>query len=83
MQITSDMKMRAAAAPARTVSAGFAAGLVKSGMWLDYYITINQPDRFDAALGPRLSHDDLAILGCAKSIFEWHARHRLGRAFPN
>ncbi|MBS0385870.1 MAG: NAD(+) diphosphatase [Proteobacteria bacterium] len=34
--------------------------------------------RFDdlRALGPRLSHGDLAILGCAKSIFEWHARHR-------
>ncbi len=33
--------------------------------------------RFDdlRALGPRLSHDDLAILGCAKSIFEWHTRH--------
>lgn len=27
------------------------------------------------ALGPRLSRDDLAMLGCAKSIFEWHARH--------
>jgi NAD+ diphosphatase len=34
--------------------------------------------RFDdlRALGPRLSRDDLAIVGCAKSIFEWHARHR-------
>lgn len=33
--------------------------------------------RFDdlRALGPRLSRDDLAILGCAKCIFEWHARH--------
>lgn len=33
--------------------------------------------RFDdlRALGPRLARDDLAILGCAKSIFEWHARH--------
>jgi NAD+ diphosphatase len=33
--------------------------------------------RFDdlRALGPRLSYDDLAMLGCAKSIFEWHARH--------
>jgi NAD+ diphosphatase len=27
-------------------------------------------------LAPRLSNDDLAILGCAKSIFEWHTRHR-------
>lgn len=34
--------------------------------------------RFDdlRALGPRLSDDDLAMLGCAKSIFEWHGRHR-------
>jgi NAD+ diphosphatase len=34
--------------------------------------------RFDdlRMLGPRLSREDLAILGCAKSIFEWHARHR-------
>lgn len=34
--------------------------------------------RFDdlRALGPRLARDDLAILGCAKSIFEWHARHK-------
>lgn len=33
--------------------------------------------RFDdlRALGPRLSRDDLAILGPAKSIFEWHVRH--------
>ena len=27
-------------------------------------------------LGPRLGRDDLAVLGCAKSIFEWHARHQ-------
>jgi len=26
-------------------------------------------------VGPRLSADDVAILGCAKSLFEWHARH--------
>lgn len=34
--------------------------------------------RFDdlRALGPRLAHGELAILGCAKSIFEWHGRHR-------
>jgi NAD+ diphosphatase len=27
------------------------------------------------ALAPRLARDDLAILGCAKSIFEWNTRH--------
>ncbi len=34
--------------------------------------------RFDdlRALAARLSRDDLAMLGCAKSIFEWHARHK-------
>jgi NAD+ diphosphatase len=34
--------------------------------------------RFDdlRVLGPRLSRGDVAILGCAKSIFEWNARHR-------
>jgi NAD+ diphosphatase len=26
-------------------------------------------------IAPRLGADDLAILGCAKSIFEWHGRH--------
>jgi NAD+ diphosphatase len=33
--------------------------------------------RFDdlRALGARLSHDDLAMLGPAKSVFEWHARN--------
>lgn len=33
--------------------------------------------RFDdlRALGPRLSRDELAILGPAKSVFEWHARN--------
>ena len=33
--------------------------------------------RFDdlRALGPCLGRDDLAILGCAKSIFEWRERH--------
>lgn len=32
--------------------------------------------RFDdlRALGPRLSRDDLSILGPAKSVFEWHAK---------
>lgn len=27
------------------------------------------------ALGPRLGADDVAMLGCAKAIFEWHARN--------
>lgn len=32
-----------------------AAGLVKSGMWLDYGFGVCQPDAFDAALGARAS----------------------------
>lgn len=33
--------------------------------------------RFDdlRALGPRLSRDELAAIGPAKAVFEWHARH--------
>lgn len=33
--------------------------------------------RFDdlRALGPRLSYDELAAIGPAKAVFEWHARH--------
>jgi hypothetical protein len=32
----------------------FAAGLVKSGMWLDYGTSLCQPDAFDRALGARV-----------------------------
>jgi NAD+ diphosphatase len=40
--------------------------------------TLGDLGRFDdlRMLAPRLAHNDLAILGCAKSIFEWHARHQ-------
>ncbi|MBI3437133.1 MAG: NAD(+) diphosphatase [Proteobacteria bacterium] len=40
--------------------------------------TLTDIGRFDdlRALGPRLSREELAILGCAKSIFEWHVKHR-------
>lgn len=56
------MKMRTAAAPAKTVSAAEAAALVRSGMCLDYFVTINQPDAFDAALGARIGElDDLKV----------------------
>jgi len=56
------MKMRQAAAPAKTVSATEAAGLVRSGMWLDYAGTFNQPDVFDQALGARITDlSDLKI----------------------
>jgi NAD+ diphosphatase len=48
-----------------------------------FAVTISEPapladiGRFDdlRALGPRLSHDELAAIGPAKAVFEWHARH--------
>jgi acyl-CoA hydrolase len=45
---------RVAAAPARRVSAEQAAGLVTSGMWLDYGSGLCQPDVFDRALAARV-----------------------------
>jgi acyl-CoA hydrolase len=47
------MLKRTATAPARSISATEAAGLVKSGMWLDYGISLCQPDVFDQALAAR------------------------------
>ncbi len=49
------MALRQAAKPAQHVSAEFAAGLVRSGMWLDYTTSLCQPDVFDKALGKRIS----------------------------
>jgi len=45
--------IRVAGAPAQTISAQQAAGLVRSGMWLDYGVSLCQPDVFDAALAAR------------------------------
>lgn len=47
------MIRRASAAPARKISHEEAAGLVRSGMWLDYAMAICQPDAFDQALASR------------------------------
>jgi acyl-CoA hydrolase len=56
------MKLRRATAPAKTLSATQAAGLVQSGMWLDYAGAFNQPDVFDKALGARITElSDLKI----------------------
>ena len=38
---------------ARSISAAEAAGLVKSGDWVDYGTSVNQPDVFDRALAAR------------------------------
>ena len=45
--------MRIANAPARTISCHEAAALVKSDMWLDYGVSLCQPDVFDQALAAR------------------------------
>jgi acyl-CoA hydrolase len=45
---------RLAAAPARTISPDEAAGLVKSGMWLDYGAGLCQSPLFDRALATRI-----------------------------
>ena len=47
------MESRVAAAPARTITAEYAAGLVESGAWLDYGAVLCQPDVFDQALAVR------------------------------
>ena len=47
------MITRVASAAARKISAEAAAGFVKSGMWLDYGVSLCQPDVFDKALAAR------------------------------
>jgi len=59
------MFRREANAPARTISADEAAGLVRSGMWLDYGTALCQPDVFDKALaGRRDSLENVKIRSC-------------------
>ena len=57
-EIASMIRKRAQS-PARTITAEAAAGLVKSGMWLDYGAILAHPDCFDRALAARVSelHD--------------------------
>ena len=45
---------REAKAPARRITAAEAAGLVRSGMWVDLAGAYGQPDTFDAALAKRV-----------------------------
>ena len=57
--------LRVAKGPARQISAAEAAGLVRSGMWLDYGLTFCQPDVFDAALAARVDElTDVKIRNC-------------------
>ncbi len=56
---------RVAREPARRISAAEAAGLVQCGMWLDYGVTVCQPDVFDAALAARVDDlTDVKIRNC-------------------
>jgi acyl-CoA hydrolase len=56
------MTLRVATSTARAISAEEAAGLVRSGMWLDYGGVLCQPDVFDKALAARLGEvTDLGI----------------------
>jgi len=59
------MARRTAGAPARSISATEAAGLVRSGMWLDYGAALCQPDAFDKALASRRDElRDVKIRSC-------------------
>lgn len=59
------MKRRSAAAAARTISPAQAAGLVTSGMWLDFGASLSQPDVFDAALAARVEElTDVKVRAC-------------------
>jgi acyl-CoA hydrolase len=57
--------MRRAAAKAQLISAEEAAGLVRSGMWIDYGAILCQPDVFDRALAARKAElSDVKIRSC-------------------
>lgn len=59
------MRMRTAGAPAKNITSEQAAGLVTSGMWLDYGVALCQPEQFDAALGARADRPlDVKIRTC-------------------
>jgi len=56
---------RTAKQAARWIAAEDAAGLVRSGMWLDFGITLCQPDVFDTALARRVHElEDVKIRSC-------------------
>jgi acyl-CoA hydrolase len=59
------MLTRVSKTGAQTISAAHAAGLVTSGMWLDYGTSLCQPDVFDKALAARISElKNLKIRSC-------------------
>ena len=86
------MQMRTAANKARVISAEQAADLVASGMWVDYGVTLCQPDVFDKALAARrdslrdvkfrscISMRPRAVLECDPQgeHFHWFSTHFSG-----
>ena len=49
----------------KQISAEAAAGLVRSGMWLDYGVSTGQPDVFDLALAQRIAElEDVKLRNC-------------------
>jgi len=59
------MIMRKAATPATKLTAEEAAALVQPGMWIDYSMSVNQPDVFDQALAARVGElQDVKIRNC-------------------
>ncbi|HVO97926.1 MAG TPA: acetyl-CoA hydrolase/transferase C-terminal domain-containing protein [Bryobacteraceae bacterium] len=56
---------RLASAPAQKISSEHAAALVRSGMWLDYGVSVCQPDVFDEALAARIDTlENVKIRSC-------------------
>ncbi len=59
------LESTAHARAARRITAAEAAGLVKSGDWVDYGAVLSQPDAFDRALAARKTElRDVKIRGC-------------------
>jgi acyl-CoA hydrolase len=59
------MSLRVAKAMAQTISAGQAAAMVRSGMWIDYGTSLCQPDVFDQTLAARITElKQLKIRNC-------------------
>ena len=53
--------VRTPCSPGRTLSPVEAAQLVRPGMWLDYGVTLSQPDVFNRALPERSAYEKRLI----------------------
>jgi len=59
------MSIRKASSPARHITSDAAAAQVQSGMWLDYGVSLCQPDVFDLALAARKTElNNVKIRSC-------------------